>query len=44
MYVAVAVFLSLPSHCILNRSPIPNDHLVEMELEGNMVEEVVEEK
>ena len=36
--------LSLPSHCILNTSPIQNDHLVEMELEGNMVEEVVEVK
>ena len=36
--------LSLPSHCILNTRPIPNDHLVEMELEGNMVEKVVEAK
>ena len=36
--------LSLPSRCILNTRPIPNDHLVEMELEGNKVEEVVEVK
>ena len=36
--------LSLPSHCILNTRPIQNDHLVEMELEGNKVEEVVEVK
>ena len=36
--------LSLPSHCILNTSPIQVDHLAEMELEGNKVEEVDEVK
>ena len=36
--------LSLPSHCILNTIPIQNDHLVEMELEGNKVEEVADVK
>ena len=31
-----------PLSCILNTSPIQNDHLAEMELEGNMVEEVAD--
>ena len=43
-YLLKHCFSSVYPPCILNTSPIQNDHLAAMELEGNMVEEVAEVK